>query len=255
MKKSIIATIAPFLGVASAVAGEAAVQKQAAESNLSNGGFSPIVGVSGVFGEQTEDLTGSSYDVAGVRFDLVQELANGFSLAGRFEHLEGDYSGAGAGVALPGGVEIHSNEFRLLLNYDYELSQGFSLLGGIGYGWQNHDLLLGGTSVLESSSNGILVNVGAVYSAGSFWGSLVYTHGFTMQSSIGGLGALSGLGGGGPVAAFGDYSDEDFGTLEATAGYHISEQLAATLSLEAQVTGDTVVEKDWVVAIGLNYDF
>jgi hypothetical protein len=219
--------------------------------------------VSGVFGEQTEGLGGSTYDVAGVRVDLGHDLGSGFSFAGRFEHLEGDggvlgstlgssTSGAGLGE---GGLD--SNEFRLLLNYGQEVAQGLTLFGGIGYGWQNHDLLIGGTSIFEASSNGILLNVGLDYTSGPFFGSLVYTHAFTLQNEIGiGAGAFA-LGGAGPLGALGGLNSEkeDLGLIELTAGYNINEQLAATLSLETQVFGDTFVEKDWALALGLKYSF
>ena len=59
----------------------------------------------------------------------------------------------------------------------------------------------------------------------------------------------------GPVDGKYDGDEEDVGSLEATVGYNITEQLAATLSVETQVTGDTWIEKDWVAAIGLQYKF
>jgi hypothetical protein len=261
MKKIAIAVIAPLIGAASSLAGDVAASTSATAPVSSSQGFSPTVGVSGVFGEQTEGLGGSSYDVAGVRVDLGHDLGSGFSFAGRFEHLEGDggvlgsslgssTSGAGLGE---GGID--SNEFRLLLNYGQEVAQGLSLFGGIGYGWQNHDLLIGGTSIFEASSNGILLNAGLDYTSGPFFGSLVYTHAFTLQSENGiGAGAFA-LGG--SLGALGGLitEKEDFGLIELTAGYNINEQLAATLSLETQVFGDTFVEKDWALALGLKYSF
>lgn len=261
MKKFAIAVIAPLMGAAPSIAGDVAAPISAAAQVSTTHGFSPTVGVSGVFGEQTEGQGGSSYDVSGVRVDLGHDLGSGFSFAGRFEHLEGDggilgsslgSSAFGAGLG-EGGLD--SNEFRLLLNYGQEVAQGLSLFGGIGYGWQNHDLLIGGTSIFETSTNGILLNVGLDYTSGPFFGSLVYTHVFTLQNEIAigaGAFALGGVGG-----AFGGLNaeKEDLGLIELTGGYNINEQLAATLSLETQVFGDTFVEKNWALALGLKYSF
>lgn len=270
MNKFMIAVVAPLLGAAPAIAGDVSTQglASAPASAPVSGGFRPSVSLSGVFGEQTEALAGSSYDVAGVRVGLGHDLGNGFSFAGRFEHLEGDggvLGGAfgGASSAFGGGdlfePGLDSNEFRALLNYGREVAEGISLFGGIGYGWQSQELLLGSTSVLEGSGHGVLANVGANFVRGSFFGSLVYTHAFTIDRSVGiGAGATalggSGLGGLGNAQLL-TGGKEDLGFLEATVGYNITEQLAATLAVETQVVGDTFVEKDWVTAIGLKYNF
>jgi|LakMenE01Jun11ns_1017448.scaffolds.fasta_scaffold8995718_1 hypothetical protein len=68
MKRTIIALLAPALGVAPAFAGDvtAPVQSSPAACAANNYGISPYFGVSGVFGEFKENLVteGDSYDVA-----------------------------------------------------------------------------------------------------------------------------------------------------------------------------------------------
>ncbi len=49
--------------------------------------------------------------------------------------------------------------------------------------------------------------------------------------------------------------DEDLGFIEAYLGYQINENVAATLSVETQVVGDSAIEKDLGVALGLQYSF
>jgi hypothetical protein len=49
--------------------------------------------------------------------------------------------------------------------------------------------------------------------------------------------------------------EEDIGYLEANLGYQLNERLAVVASLEAQVYGDTVVEKDWLAGLGLRFGF
>ena len=245
MKKTVIALIAPVLGIAPAFAGDvsAPAQSSAPAAAANSYGLSPYLGVSGVFGEFDETLITSlagedgSYDVAGVRVNGGLGLGNGFSIDGRYEYVEGDLY----------DVDIESDEFRALVNYEQQVGQGFSLFGGIGYGWLSHEASYDGVS-LDLSGDGLLLNAGAKFTSGQFFGSLVYTHSFTQSAEleISGLGELDG-------SIDGD--DEDLGYLEAAVGYNITEQLAATLSVETQVTGDTWIEKDWVAAIGLQYKF
>ena len=252
MKKTVIALIAPVLGVAPAFAGDvsAPAQSSATAAAANSYGLSPYLGVSGVFGEFEETgITDESYDVAGVRVNGGLGFGNGFSIDGRYEHLEGDLFEA----------DIDSDEFRALVNYEQEVGQGFSLFGGIGYGWLSHEASAEGLS-LDLSGDGLLLNAGAKFTSGQFFGSLVYTHCFTesAETEISGFDALADeLGVELDESVDGKYEgdEEDVGSLEATVGYNITEQLAATLSVETQVTGDTWIEKDWVAAIGLQYKF
>ncbi|MBU6170357.1 MAG: hypothetical protein KGQ87_02545 [Verrucomicrobia bacterium] len=232
MKKTVIALIAPVLGVAPAFAGDvsAPAQSSAPAAAANSYGLSPYLGVSGVFGEFDETVLTTlanedgSYDVAGVRVNGGLGFGNGFSIDGRYEHVEGDLY----------DVDIESDEFRALVNYEQEITGGLSLFGGIGYGWLNHE-----AADLEISGDGFLLNAGAKFNSGQLFGSLVYTHCLTQSADVSGI----------------DLEEEDVGSLEATVGYNITEQLAATLSVETQVTGDTWIEKDWVAAIGLQYKF
>ncbi len=257
MKKTVIALIAPVLGVAPAFAGDvsAPAQSSAPAAAANSYGINPYLGVSGVFGEFDETLITSlagedgSYDVAGVRVNGGLGFGNGFSIDGRYEHVEGDLY----------DVDIESDEFRALVNYEQEVGQGFSLFGGIGYGWLSHEASAEGLS-LDISGDGLLLNAGAKFTSGQFFGSLVYTHCFTQSAEveISGFDALAeelDVDLDGPVDGKYDGDEEDVGSLEATVGYNITEQLAATLSVETQVTGDTWIEKDWVAAIGLQYKF
>ena len=260
MKKTVIALIAPVLGVAPAFAGNVTVPAQsAAPAAAANSyGLSPYLGVSGVFGEFDETLITNladedgSYDVAGVRVNGGLGFGNGLSIDGRYEHVEGDLFVA----------DIDSDEFRALLNYEQEVGQGFSLFGGIGYGWLSHEASAEGLSI-DLSGDGLLLNAGAKFTSGQFFGSLVYTHCFTQsaEAELSGFDALAdelGVDLDEPIDGKYDGDDadlEDVGSLEATIGYNITEQLAATLSVETQVTGDTWIEKDWVAAIGRQYKF
>ncbi|TAE88379.1 MAG: hypothetical protein EAZ65_03165 [Verrucomicrobia bacterium] len=206
--------------------------------------------MSGVIGELTENLGGTTYDVAGFRVDAGNDFGNGFSFAGRYELLEGDvpysYSSYVPGlgqVAQLRNIDVESEELRLLMNYEREVSQGLSVFGGVGYGWQRHEATMAGSPLLKVSGNGVLLNVGANYQSGSIFGSLVYTHALTVNSKLTSIA--------GPIQG----EDEDLGFVELTTGYNINEQLAATLAIETQVLGDTVIEEDWTAALGLKYDF
>lgn len=247
MKKTVIALIAPILGVAPAFAGDVSAPAQSSAPAAANSyGLSPYLGVSGVFGEQSETVIApalgedGTYDVAGVRVNGGLGFGNGFSIDGRYEHLEGDLL----------DTDIESDEFRALVNYEQEITDGLSLLGGIGYGWLSHEASDDGVS-LDVSGDGLLLNAGAKFSSGQLFGSLIYTHCLTESAEV----DVRGLGGLGIPDGTYDGDEEDVGSLEATVGYNITEQLAATLSVETQVTGDTWIEKDWVAAIGLQYKF
>ena len=49
--------------------------------------------------------------------------------------------------------------------------------------------------------------------------------------------------------------NEDIGLIEAHVGYQINENVTATLSVETQVVGDSALEKDLGIALGLLYSF
>lgn len=238
MRKTITALLVPILAVVPAFAGEvsASAHSTPASTSANNGGFSPYFGVSGVFGEFEEFLVtdGEGYDVAGVRINGGLGFGNGFSIDGRYEYVEGDLF----------ATSIESDEFRIIGNYEQEIAQGLSLFGGIGYGRQSHEGNIDG-ALLELTGDGLLLNAGAKFSGGQLFGSLIYTHCITNSADV----EVNG------VSVQGVVEEEDLGYLEATVGYNVTEQLAATFSLETQVTGDTVIEKNWAAAIGLQYKF
>ena len=250
MKKRITALFLTALGVATALSADVTspFQSSPSVSAANNYGLSPYFGVSGVFGEQSETVIApslgedGSYDVAGVRISGGLEFGYGLSLDGRYENVEGDLY----------DLDIDSDQFRALVNYELEVAEGFSLFGGIGYGWLSHEASAEGIS-LDLSGDGLLLNVGAKITSGQFFASLVYTHCFTQSAEIRGIDALANELG--VVVVVLDEPLEDVGYFEAAVGYNITEQLDATLSVETQVTSDILIEKDWVAAIGLQYKF
>jgi predicted porin len=83
-----------------------------------------------------------------------------------------------------------------------------------------------------------MAEVGIKYQSGQFFGGLQYNHLFAMHSA---------------PSAF--LENEDIGLIEAHVGYQINENVAATLSVETQVVGDSALEKDLGIALGLLYSF
>ena len=237
MKKIAITILtAPLVGIMTASAGEEVVPVTAPSSCA----CVPYFGISYVDGEQS--LISQSYDVSGLRFVGGVDLGNGYSVDARYEKLSGDFPDFISETQTQ-FRDLDSDELRILLNRDFELSETLNLFGGIGYGWRDAllDTPLGSLSV---SGDGVLANLGLEFSTGHYFASLVYTHCFTQNIDV------SGLGFGSP-----NLKKEDFGYLEATVGYDITEQLAATLAYECNVYGDQYLEKDHVIAIGLNYSF
>jgi hypothetical protein len=229
--KYYIATLsATVLTCAMAHAGDTLATAPTASS--STAGFSPYLGVSGVYNEFTTSSPGSDSvtdETTGFRLVGGFDLSHGFSVDGRFEKTYGSSN----------GFDYNILDTRLILNYTHELEQGFSLVGGLGYGYFGQEA--GGFTV---STEGLMAEVGIKYQSGQFFGGLQYNHHFAMQTnspSFGGAGAL--------------LPKEDFGLIEACVGYQINENVAATLSLESQVVGDLLIEKDLGIALGLQYSF
>jgi hypothetical protein len=192
-------------------------------------GFSPYLGVSGVYNELTVGFGGDSIteDLTGFKLVGGFDLSHGFSVDGSFEKTYGS-------VAAPGGsADFSLTDIRLIVNYTHELEQGFSLVGGLGYGYLGADLE--GETI---STEGLMAEVGIKYQSGQFFGGLQYNHLFAMHTV---------------PSQF--LENEDFGLIEAYVGYQINENVAATLSVETQVVGDPVIEKDLGIALGLQYSF
>lgn len=229
MKSIISSTVATLVlsGFASAGQSTTVAAQPAATS-----GITGYAKVSGVTGSASLGFGGGSVsedeDISGGRFDAGILFGNGFSLDGRYEHVEAE-SG------------VNQDEARILLNYTQEIAPNFSAFVGAGYGTQQLDLFYA-----NLNSDAILANLGVEFTSGQLFGSLVYTHAFTMDSSF----SEGFMGEGSPSV-----EEEDIGYLEANLGYQLNERLAVVASLEAQVYGDTVVEKDWLAGLGLRFGF
>lgn len=235
--KYYIATLsATVLTCAMAHAGDTLATAPTASSPTAD--FSPYLGVSGVYNELTLSAPGNDSvtdDTTGFKLVGGFDLSHGFSVDGSFEKTYGSFGALGGPTP---STDLSFTDVRLLLNYTHELEQGFSLVGGLGYGYLGLDVA--GFTV---SSEGLLAEVGINYQSGQFFGGLQYNHLFSMHSS--------GFGFGGPGAL----PDEDVGAIEAFVGYQINENVAATLSVETQVVGDSALEKDLGIALGLQYSF
>jgi hypothetical protein len=226
--KYYIATLsATVLTCAMAHAGDTLATAPTASSPTA--GFSPYLGVSGVYNELTAGLGGDSITEDTTGFKLVGgfELSHGFSVDGSFEKTYGS-------VALGGdSADFSFTDTRLIVNYTHELEQGFSLVGGLGYGYLGVDF-----EGITISTEGLMAEAGIKYQSGQFFGGLQYNHLFSMHTV--------------PSALL---ENEDIGLIEAYVGYQINENVAATLSVETQVVGDSLLEKDLGVALGLLYSF
>jgi hypothetical protein len=234
--KYYIATLsAAVLTCAMAQAGDTLATAPIASSPTA--GFSPYLGVSGVYNEFTlGGLGGDSIteDTSGFKVLGGFDLSHGFSIDGSFEKTYGSISLGG----LVAG-DFNFTDTRVIVNYTHELEQGFSLVGGLGYGYLGVDF-----QGITVSSEGLIAEAGIKYQSGQFFGGVTYSHLFSMHSS-----SLVSL------LAPGTLPGEDVGAVEAYVGYQISENLAATLSVETQVVGDSLLEKDLGVALGFLYSF
>jgi len=214
-------------GFASAGQSAAAVQP-AATSGVT--GYAEIAGVTG---SDTMGFAGSSSssDVSGGRLDGGLLFGNGFSLDGRFEHVDA------AGL-------FNVDQARAFLNYNQEIAPGISAFVGVGYGTEQVDAVFA-----NLNSDAILANVGIELTSGQFFGSAFYTHGFATNSSYEALDFLGSGGGSMSVPKI------DVGYLEANVGYHLNDNVSAVVSIETQVTGDSIVQKDWLASLGLRFGF
>jgi hypothetical protein len=203
-------------------------------------GFSPYLGVSGVYNELTFGGFGEgggsiTEDTTGFKLVGGFDLSHGFSVNGSFERTVGSLSfGEGEFAS---DSDLIFTDTRLIVNYTQELQQGLSLVGGLGYGYYGLEFTgIGGTQTI--STEGLMAEVGIKYQSGQFFGGLEYNHLFAMHTAPSFL-----------------LEDEDLGFIEAYLGYQINENVAATLSVETQVVGDSAIEKDLGIALGLQYSF
>jgi hypothetical protein len=222
----ISSTVASLLLSGFAIAGQSttAAAQPAATSEIT--GYAQFSGVTGSGSLELPDGASASDDISGGRFDAGILFGNGFSLDGRYEHVEAESN-------------INQDEARILLNYTQEIAPNFSAFVGAGYGTQQLDFTEG-----NLNSDAILVNLGVAFTSGQFFGSLFYTHAFTMNSSVSSL-----------YDGFLSVEEEDIGLLEANLGYQLNERLALVGSIQAQVAGDSIAQKDWLAGLGLRFGF
>jgi hypothetical protein len=223
----ISSTVASLVLSGFAIAGQSTT---AAAQPAATSGITGYAKVSGVTGSASLEFAGASVseDISGGRYDAGILFGNGFSLDGRYEHVEAESN-------------FNQDEARILLNYTQEIAPNFSAFVGAGYGTQQLDL-----TMANLNSDAILVNLGVEFTSGQFFGSLSYTHAFTMDSSF----SAGFLGGELPSV-----EEEDIGYLEANLGYQLNERLALVASIQTQVTGDSVAQKDWLAGLGLRFGF
>lgn len=187
------------------------------------------VDVSGVYNNFSEGIEAQGFRVNG-GFDL----GNGLSLDGRFENAYTDEVSAFG----PSGQELKFNELRALAHYTQEVSNGVSLVGGLGYGKVGFSY----ASADVFSTEGLLADVGVKVESGRLSAGLTYTHLFAFHTA-------SFMGGGAGI------DDEDIGLLEGSLGYQVNDNVTLTLSVQTQVLGDTVIEKQLGATVGLRYSF
>lgn len=221
----ISSAVASLLCSGLAIAGPSAAAVQPA-ANTGITGYAKVQGVTGSASLELGDLS-EDENFSGGRLDAGILFGNGFSLDGRYEHVEAESN-------------INQDEARILLNYTQEIAPNFSAFVGAGYGTQQLDLISA-----NLNSDAILANIGVEFTSGQFFGSLFYTHAFAMDASFSG-----GFGSGTPTV-----EKEDIGYLEANLGYQLNESLALVGSVQTQVVGDTALEKDWVAGLGLRLGF
>ena len=246
--KYYIATLsATVLTCAMAHAGDTLATAPTASSSTA-AEISPYLGVSGVYNEWSlPALLGGSENTTGYKVEGGVALSHGFSINGSFEETFGTVDVAGLLSA-----DFSFTDTRVLVNYTHELEQGFSLVGGLGYGYLGLDL-----QGITASSEGLLAEAGIKYRSGQFFGGLTYNHLFSMHTSSGLNLADALIGAIAPPGALPSLAvpGEDVGAIEAYVGYQFNENVAATLSVETQVVGDSALEKDLGIALGLQYSF
>jgi hypothetical protein len=198
-----------------------------ATATADNGAYLEVSGLYNNFSDGIE--------AQGFRVDGGFDLGNGFSLDGRFENA---YTDTVSGIFGPSGQELKFNELRALAHYTQEVSNGLSLVGGLGYG----KLGLSYSSIDILSTEGLLTDVGVKYQSDRLSAGLTYTHLFAFHTATFSTGG-EGL------------ADEDIGLLEGSLGYQVNDNVAVTFSVQTQVLGNTEIEKELSATIGLRYSF
>ncbi len=200
---------------------------QTAPSTSDNGAY---VEASGVYNNFSNEIEAQGFRVNG-GFDL----GNGLSLDARFENGYTNETSIGG----PSGSELKFNELRALAHYTQQINDGVSLIGGLGYG--KTGLTYSGVDLI--STEGLLADVGVQFQADRFSAGLSYTHLFSLHTASFNFGGDSQI------------EDEDIGLLEGTLGYQVNDNVSVILSVQTQVLGDTVLEKQLAATLGLRYSF
>jgi hypothetical protein len=219
LHKLIIATAV----TATAFAGESTATAAAPAGNDHNA----YVAVSGLYNEFSQGV-----EAQGFRVDAGFGLGNNLSLDARFENA---YTDEVAGTG-PGSQELKFNELRALAHYTQQVNDNVSLIGGLGYGKLGFSY--GGMDFL--STEGLLADVGVKVQSGRVSAALTYTHLFAFHTA-------SFVGGG--------VEDKDIGLLEGSLGYQLTDNVSAIASAQTQVLGNTEIEKDLSLTLGLSYSF
>ena len=195
------------------------------------GGYAEVDAATGKATLDAGALGKDSEHVSGIRFDGGLRFGPGFSIDGRYEYLEDNGKGSEKSTL---------DQFRAILNYKGQVSDGLAAFVGGGYGLQNLSV---GSDFLKIEADGLMLNVGLEFTNGKVFGSAIYTHGIPNSATLK-------LGG-----ASIDLPTKDIGYLEGRLGYHLSEQASFIFSLEEQVVGDTAIKKDWVATMGFRFSF
>lgn len=206
-------------------------------------GFGGYIGLSGVYNEyEFSDTSGSEDDATGYRLNAGLLLGEGFSIDGRVEQVDGAFQ----------GDDYETSDNRISVNYTAEMAQGFAIFAGLGYGFLNmtdeDTVPVFGPMETEVETDGFLLSLGMRFEQNSFFGTLGYTC-LVAQSSE------QSVSGAGPDAGITSLPDENIGMIEAVLGYQFTDHLAGTLSIEQQMKGNTLLEKNLGVALGVQYKF
>lgn len=129
--------------------------------------------------------------------------------------------------------------FRTFINVERLLSQEISLFGGVGYGHQANLIDIKG-DFLKFGGAELLVDLGAKFDRYPYTGTLRYTH--CLDRSY--------------KAVFKSdvqkFSETNIGSVEAKLYYHFNQYLSSSISVEAQLTSNTAIERKYLLIFGLN---
>ena len=117
------------------------------------------------------------------------------------------------------------NEVTAVARKSYDLIDGFTTTGGLGYGTQSLNGVV--------TSNAIVAQVRVGTEIAGIGLNLTYDHNFVQDSEV----------------------NDDFATMHLVGTYQLTESMRLWAAYEWQVSGDTLVEKDDTTSIGLSFNF